>query len=75
MKPMPPMTPVRLLKPHTHAGCLHLPGERLEVSAATSEWLIAQEVARVDSQMQVRPLRTDVPLLSQKPQPMKDPTP
>lgn len=88
MKPVPPMpttsllptmTPVRLLKAHTHAGCSYPPGERLQVSAAVCEWLIAngvaQEVAQADPQVQVRPSRTDVPLLSLKPQPLKDPTP
>ncbi|MGH7343278.1 MAG: DUF7210 family protein [Candidatus Rokuibacteriota bacterium] len=40
------MTEVELIKPHTHAGVLHAPGETLELDEATARWLIDQSVAR-----------------------------
>lgn len=43
------MTPLVLLRPHTHAGKAHSPGDRLTVSPTTADWLIAKGIARRDS--------------------------
>ncbi|HEX7123446.1 MAG TPA: hypothetical protein VF178_13805 [Gemmatimonadaceae bacterium] len=37
---------LELIKPHTHAGRLCAPGERLDLDEATARWLIEQGVAR-----------------------------
>lgn len=37
---------LELIKPHTHAGRLYSPGERLDLDEATARWLIDQGVAR-----------------------------
>lgn len=39
------MTVLVLTRPHTHAGKPYGPGDRIEVDAATAEWLIAHAVA------------------------------
>jgi hypothetical protein len=36
---------VTLLKPHTHAGTEHQPGESLDLDTEQAEWLRAQGVA------------------------------
>ena len=62
------MTHVRLTRLHTHAGLAYAPGERLEVDAATAEWLIAHDVATPEP----RPAKTEP---EPKPQPVKEPKP
>ena len=62
------MTRVVLKRPHTHAGKSYGDGERLEVDAATAEWLIAHDVATPES----KPAKTDP---EPKPQPVKEPNP
>ena len=42
------MTRLLLMLPHTHAGRLYAPGERIEVDAHTAQWLLDQGVARRD---------------------------
>lgn len=42
------MTRLLLLHPHTHAGRLYAPGERIEVDARTAQWLLDQGVVRRD---------------------------
>ncbi len=42
------MTRLLLMHPHTHAGRLYAPGERIEVDARTAQWLLDQGVARRD---------------------------
>lgn len=42
------MTRLLLMHPHTHAGRLYVPGERIEVDARTAQWLVDQGVARRD---------------------------
>ena len=37
-----------LLKPHTHAGKLGAIGDRIEVDAATAEWLLSNAIAEID---------------------------
>jgi len=39
------MTPLVLLKPHTHANQTCASGERIEVDDATAHWLIANSIA------------------------------
>jgi hypothetical protein len=39
------MTRLILNRPHTHAGRLYAPGDRLDVAADTADWLIVQGVA------------------------------
>jgi hypothetical protein len=43
------MTPLVLLRPHTHAGKAHSPGDTLTVSPITADWLIAQGIAQRDA--------------------------
>lgn len=38
------MTRILLDRPHTHAGRLYAPGDRLDVAADTADWLIAQGI-------------------------------
>lgn len=45
------MTPIRLTRPHTHAGTTYGAGERLEVDAATAEWLVNHDVATPESKL------------------------
>ena len=40
------MIEVELLKPHTHSGVLHAPGDTLELDDATARWLVDQGAAR-----------------------------
>ena len=42
------MTRLLLMHPHTHAGRLYAPGERIEVDTRTAQWLLDQGVARRD---------------------------
>lgn len=42
------MTRLLLMHPHTHAGRLYAPGERIEVDDRTAQWLLDQGVARRD---------------------------
>lgn len=58
------MTRILLNRPHTHAGRLYAPGDRLDVAADTADWLIAQGV--------VRPVPEPA---KSKPGPDKSPTP
>ena len=44
------MTRIVLNCPHTHAGRACQAGERLDVDAATADWLIANGIARHDRQ-------------------------
>ncbi|MDP2432939.1 MAG: hypothetical protein Q8O33_13015 [Pseudomonadota bacterium] len=37
---------VELLKPHTHAGKIYLPRERIELDTALARWLVDAGVAR-----------------------------
>ena len=37
---------LELIKPHTHAGRLYAPGERIDLDEATAHWLIEQGAAR-----------------------------
>ena len=60
------MTRIVLNCPHTHAGRACQAGERLDVDAATADWLIANGIARHD-----RHDRQPVPA----PQPEADGTP
>ena len=60
------MTHVRLIRPHTHAGLAYAPGERLEVDAATAEWLLNHDVATPEA----KPVKTDP-----EPKPLKEPKP
>jgi hypothetical protein len=39
------MTVLVLTRPHTHAGKPCVPGDRIEVDAATADWLIAHDIA------------------------------
>jgi hypothetical protein len=41
------MTRILLNRPHTHAGRLYAPGDRLDVPADTADWLIAQGAAHL----------------------------
>lgn len=43
------MTRLVLMHPHTHAGRLYAPGERIEIDACTAQWLLDQGVARRDA--------------------------
>lgn len=47
---MTPMTHIVLNRPHTHAGRACQACERLDVDAATADWLIANGIARYDRQ-------------------------
>lgn len=47
------MTRLLLLHPHTHAGRLYAPGERIEVDARTAQWLLDQGVAQRDVERHV----------------------
>lgn len=38
---------IELLKPHTHAGVLYAPGDRLDLDEAAARWLIDLGVARL----------------------------
>jgi len=40
------MTPLTLIRPHTHAGKTYPAGERLELDPAQAHWLIGAGVAR-----------------------------
>lgn len=40
------MTRLLLMHPHTHAGRLYAPGERIEVDARAAQWLLDQRVAQ-----------------------------
>lgn len=42
------MTRLLLLRPHTHAGKAHSPGDRLVLSPCTADWLIAHGIAMRD---------------------------
>lgn len=53
------MTPLVLLRPHTHAGKAHSPGDRLTVSPNTADWLIAQGIAQRDAAAVRSPLEKD----------------
>ncbi len=53
------MTPLVLLRPHTHAGKAHSPGDRLTVSPTTADWLIAQGIAQRDAAAARSPLEKD----------------
>lgn len=44
------MTSLVLIRPHTHAGKPLQPGERLDVDGSTADWLIANGIARHESQ-------------------------
>lgn len=37
---------IELLKPHTHAGVLHVPGDILNIDQDAARWLIETGVAR-----------------------------
>lgn len=37
---------IELLKPHTHVGVLHAPGDFLDLDEASARWLIEQGVAK-----------------------------
>lgn len=39
------MTRLVLTRPHTHAGKQCEPGERIDVDAATADWLVAHDIA------------------------------
>jgi hypothetical protein len=39
------MTRLVLTRPHTHAGKPCRPGDRIEVDAATADWLVAHDIA------------------------------
>ena len=49
------MTPVVLLKPHTHANQTFATGERIEVDEATAQWLMTNGIATPAP----RPLKTE----------------
>ena len=40
------VTPIKLLKPHTHSGRDYPPGAEITVTDAQAQWLIALGVAR-----------------------------
>ena len=42
------MTRLLLLRPHTHAGKAHSPGDRLVLSPCTADWLITHGIAMRD---------------------------
>ncbi|MFN4030791.1 MAG: hypothetical protein ACK4LR_12440 [Acidovorax temperans] len=44
------MTSIVLTQPHTHAGQAYKAGERLDVDGSTTDWLIANGIARHDRQ-------------------------
>lgn len=48
MTPQP--TRLVLTRPHTHAGQAYKAGELLDVDGSTADWLIANGIARHDSQ-------------------------
>ena len=37
---------IELLKTHTHQGEIYPPGKRLDLDAATANWLIEQQIAK-----------------------------
>ena len=49
------MTRLVLTRPHTHAGKAFQAGDRIDVEAATADWLIAHGVAAPDA----LPLKAD----------------
>ena len=66
-----------LLKPHTHAGKPVGVGERLDVDAPTSEWLLAQGIARPELPTQKSVFRTETAAVnpSQPSKHFKEPKP
>lgn len=42
------MTRLLLMHPHTHAGRLYAPGERIELDPLTAQWLLDEGVAQRD---------------------------
>jgi len=64
-----------LLKPHTHAGKPGAIGDRIEVDAATAEWLLAHAVAVIaaiaesDRVLQTVPPESKAPEVFQPHQP------
>ena len=66
-----------LLKPHTHAGKPVGIGESLDVDAPTSEWLLAQGIARPEAppQKSVSSTETAAVNLSHPSKPIKEPKP
>jgi hypothetical protein len=64
------MTRVRLTRPHTHAGLAYAAGERIEVDAATAEWLVAHDVAVPDPKPDPKPAKSDP-----ESKPLKEPKP
>jgi len=52
---MKPMTPLVLLKPHTHANQIFAINERIEVDDASAQWLIANGIATPEP----KPLKTE----------------
>ena len=50
-----------LLKPHTHAGKPGAIGDRIEVDAATAEWLLAHAVAVIAAVAQIDRVTQKVP--------------
>ena len=49
------MTSIVLTQAHTHAGKPHKAGERLDVDSGSTDWLIANGVARLDRQPEPAP--------------------
>lgn len=66
-----------LLKPHTHAGKTFQVGERLEVDAQTSEWLLTQGIARPEPSIQKFVSSTEAAAVnpSHPSKPIKEPKP
>lgn len=53
------MTRLVLKRPHTHAGQAFQAGERIDVEAATADWLIAHGVAAPDAVPQTLRVHAD----------------
>jgi len=50
---------IELLKPHTHAGTLYRPGDKIEVDTDVAQWLLDNGVAApVASAKKPKPLTT-----------------
>ena len=43
---------VTLLRDHTHAGIKCPAGSKIQVSALTRDWMLAQQIIRVDAEKQ-----------------------
>lgn len=68
----PTLTRLVLKRPHTHAGKSFQAGDRIEVDGPTADWLIAHDIATLESMPLPMPLKTDSetkPLQRKEPKP------